>query len=387
MYVTATFPYLVLTILLFKGVGLKGAWNGISFFLKPVTSKLGKPAVWKDAATQIFYSLSVSWGGLLTLSSYNPFTNNLIKDTYIVVCANSGTSIYAGIAIFAYLGYLADTLGLSIEAVVSKGPGFAFVVWPEAMSHISTENYICAFFSLIFFIMLYSLGLSTMVVTVETVVTSILDIFTNLRNERIKVVGGLILVNFLIGIPMITSRGLYWFTIFDDYAASYAVICIAIMEMISVSWIYGIDRVASDIKMMTNQTLPTYFKLAWKFITPGLLIVMLLFNIFQHRYSNFEYYGVDYYVHSCTRPLAVFLVFTPLCVILALAIREIRNQDSSLSFSEKLQAACSPTRHWGPLNDDDRVNYNQRREDDLEYQRHDAINGQDEEKFNLKSDC
>lgn len=46
--------------------------------------------VWKDAATQTFYSLSIGWGGVMTLSSYNNFHNNMFKDTFVVTLTNAG---------------------------------------------------------------------------------------------------------------------------------------------------------------------------------------------------------------------------------------------------------------------------------------------------------
>lgn len=47
--------------------------------------------MWRDAATQIFYSLSVAWGGVTALSSYNKFHNNVFKDALIVCLTNCGT--------------------------------------------------------------------------------------------------------------------------------------------------------------------------------------------------------------------------------------------------------------------------------------------------------
>ena len=57
VYFTATFPYVVLIILVIFGATLDGASDGIEFYLKPDTSKLADGKVWAAAATQIFYSL------------------------------------------------------------------------------------------------------------------------------------------------------------------------------------------------------------------------------------------------------------------------------------------------------------------------------------------
>ena len=60
VYFTATFPYVVLVILVIFGATLDGASDGIEFYLKPDTSKLADGKVWAAAATQIFYSLGKS---------------------------------------------------------------------------------------------------------------------------------------------------------------------------------------------------------------------------------------------------------------------------------------------------------------------------------------
>jgi len=378
MYFTATFPYLVLTILLVRGVQLDGAIEGIKFFIKPVPKMLLNPVVWKDAATQIFYSLSVSWGGLLTLSSYNPFRNNVYRDTYIVVCANSATSVYAGFAIFSYLGYMAHELSMPIEKIVAGGPGLAFMVWPEAMAKLSEANWVCAIFSVIFFAMLYSLGISTMIVTVETICTSFLDIFPGFRKRRPMIVFALIAVLYLVGIPMVTGNGVFWFTVFDDYSASYSLLVSAILEMLAAHWFYGIDRMSNDVKMMTGKHIPQYFRTMWGYITPSVLVVTLAFNVIKHASPTETAFGVKYPYPGQTKILAVILVFTPILLMVGLAIRELKRWNWSVS------DAVRPTNHWGPHLDSDREQFNGEREDALRYATHKSLKGAEEERA-LKS--
>ena len=79
MYFTALFPYAVLIILLVRGCTLPGAYEGIQFYMVPDWSKLSDVKIWEAAAVQIFYSLSIASGGLITLASYNKFHNNVVR--------------------------------------------------------------------------------------------------------------------------------------------------------------------------------------------------------------------------------------------------------------------------------------------------------------------
>ncbi len=78
----------------------------------------------------------------------------------IVVSCDCFTGVFAGFAVFATIGFLASSLGATVESYAeSSGPGLAFITYPEALSRMPASP----FFSIIFFMMLLALGLGSQV--------------------------------------------------------------------------------------------------------------------------------------------------------------------------------------------------------------------------------
>ncbi|XP_034449890.1 sodium- and chloride-dependent betaine transporter-like [Hippoglossus hippoglossus] len=80
VYVTAVFPYVMLVILLVRGLTLPGAWQGVVYYLYPEPSRLADLQVWMEACAQVLFSYGVASGTLITLGSYNKVKNNCYRD-------------------------------------------------------------------------------------------------------------------------------------------------------------------------------------------------------------------------------------------------------------------------------------------------------------------
>jgi solute carrier family 6 amino acid transporter-like protein 5/7/9/14 len=94
------------------------------------------------------------------------------------------TSIISSCVIFSVLGNLSKTLGVDIEHVAEGGQGLAFIAYPEALSRLP----IPALWSILFFIMLFFLGLDSEFALLETVLTAVYDGFPKLRNHKVTII-------------------------------------------------------------------------------------------------------------------------------------------------------------------------------------------------------
>jgi solute carrier family 6 amino acid transporter-like protein 5/7/9/14 len=179
-YVLAIFPYVVLSILFVRAVTLPGAFNGIKYFLTPQWDKILEIKVWYAAVTQVFFSLSVCFGNIIMYASYNKFTHNVYRDANIVTTLDTFTSLLAGCCIFGILGHLAHELGVEdISTVVKSGAGLAFISYPDAITKFKALPQV---FSVLFFLMLYLLGIGSNVAMMSCIMTVVRDRFKKVKN-------------------------------------------------------------------------------------------------------------------------------------------------------------------------------------------------------------
>ncbi|XP_009888368.1 PREDICTED: sodium-dependent neutral amino acid transporter B(0)AT3, partial [Charadrius vociferus] len=393
-YVTAIFPYLVLTIFLIHGLSLPGATDGLAYLFTPNLSSLKNPRIWLDAATQIFFSLSLGFGGLIAFSSYNPPKNDCEKDAVTVAIVNSMTSLYASIPVFSVLGFKAttaywDCLDRNIISIINEfdlpeesimrqnytawisflnsshpekiaglklkscdlqefldqsvsGTGLAFIIFTQAIVLMPGSQA----WAILFFIMLFSLGLSSMFGNIEGVFTPLLELRIISKSIPKELLSGIIcLICFLVALCFTLGSGSYWIDIFDRYAGSLPLLVIAFFEVIGVAYVYKIKRFNKDVKWMTGRKPNLYWQITWRFISPLLLLIVFVafvtlqiqkspsYAAWNPKYEGFPMKEEKVYppwvLAICVLLAVLPCVFVPLVALFHLIKRMRRSKDPS----------------------------------------------------------
>jgi len=347
VYFTALFPYVVLVILLIRAATLPGYMDGITFYLTPKWEKLLEINVWADACIQIFFSLGVTWGGMFTLASYNKFKNNVFRDAILVGCGNCLTSFFAGFVIFGIIGFMAHELGVKVEEVAAQGAGLAFIAYPEAVSRMP----ISPLWSVLFFLMLLSLGFGTQFSTTETVVTVIMDQFPSLRGKNRRwVLLGVCAFMYLAGLSMITEGGIYVLQLVDNHSATYSALILGCTEVSVMAWCYGVDRFMEDIRFMLGfYPYPRVFwKWAWKIVSPVIVVFILVFTWMDYKGNT---YG-DYKFPAWANGLGWVITFSSVSCIPVVAIIKICKEEGSIT--TRIRKLLQSSYEWGPSAPHDR---------------------------------
>ena len=155
-----------------------------SYYLTPDWSKLLDVNVWAAAYGQIFFSLSILFSIMIAYGSYLSKDAEVTKDAMIIGFADAAISFLSGFAAFGTLGYLAQISGVAISDMSHTGIMLAFVTYPEALGQMPGGSLGVILFSLVFFLMLFTLAIDSAFSIMEAIITAVVENNTLVMRHR-----------------------------------------------------------------------------------------------------------------------------------------------------------------------------------------------------------
>jgi len=274
VWLTVPLPWLMLLILAVRGLTLDGSMQGLAYYLDPVWSELAKPVTWRYAFGQVFFSLSLSFGVMITYASFLHRQSDLNNNAMIIGIADFATSFIAGLAVFATLGgmaYVTQQAGnpVPVEKVVKGGPSLAFVAFPYALAQLPYS----AYFSFIFFLALITLGIDSAFSITESVLASIID-KTGWRRDIVLPL--MSLVGLLFGLVYTTRGGLDWLGTIDGFInGTWGIAFLGLLECLVLGWLWRIEILRQHANIRSDWMLGRW----WDYLI-RLLIPMILGTLF-----------------------------------------------------------------------------------------------------------
>lgn len=172
-YISMGLPILLLFVFLGKACTLDGASDGVKSYIGEwdMSVLTDRPDVWSTAVSQIFFSLSVTFGTMTAYGSHCPRGENAFTNSVVVGFSNSMFSFLSGFAVFAAMGHLAYEQGVSVDDVPYAGFSLVFGTWPVVFGSLpGGEHWVR-----LLFIDLFLLGIDSAFSILEGPLTVTLD--------------------------------------------------------------------------------------------------------------------------------------------------------------------------------------------------------------------
>ncbi|XP_074075871.1 orphan sodium- and chloride-dependent neurotransmitter transporter NTT5 isoform X2 [Macrotis lagotis] len=333
LYFSVIVPYVILFCFLIRSYLMEGSIYGLRKLVKTKISALFSPILWWRAGTQVFFNLGCGCGGLIVLSSFLKMNTNCAQDAFILVFANLASSLLAAQVVFSVLGFRAatfvrecvnqsywklmelirmrvlpievhppenlmkmpvrafnmwlnhfnDDLRLQVlehvpdckveEELVrnTEGPGLLYMAFTEAIAKFPDAT----LWSIIFFLMLINLALSSSMGLMQTIQILLQDTFPWLHNSSLTISVTIGCLGFLFSLLFSHHSGLYFLNLFDDFIGTVALCTMILFENIAVAWIYGAKRFMNEVRDCMGFKVWIMHEFLLRYVT--LLVIIIIF--------------------------------------------------------------------------------------------------------------
>ena len=265
-------PVLVVlfAVLVVRSLFLEGATEGLNAFFTPNWEALKDSGVWIAAYGQIFFSLSVGFGIMITYASYLKPRTNLTSTGLVTAFANSSFEVLAGIGVFATLGFMAHAAGVGVDEVATNGIGLAFVAFPTIINNMPFGE----FFGVLFFLSLFLAGITSLISIMEVVFAAINDKLSWARAKTAIIIGSFMAI--LSTVLFASTSGLVALDIMDKWTNNLGIVFCAIVALVTVAWITGRrNEITQHLNAISSVRVGPIYQLCAFIATPLILVYFL----------------------------------------------------------------------------------------------------------------
>jgi len=306
--------------------------NGLGFLWNPDFSVLGNSKVWLAAAGQIFFTLSVGIGAIITYASYLSHGDDVVLSGLSAAATNEFAEVILGGSIvipaaFAFLGAAGAT-----QAAQSGAFNLGFVTMPLIFGKIPFGE----FFALLWFALLFLAGITSSVSLAEPAIAFVRDEFNVNRNKAVTV---FTIVTFILCQPAIFFLGNGVVDELDFWGGTFCLVLFALIETILFIWIFGMDKAWEEIHHGAELSIPRFYKFIIKYITPLFLIFILGFWFIQQALPTLLMKGastqnIPYIIGTRIGLIALFII-----IAILVRIAYYRRKSDLLRPSSALRAS------------------------------------------------
>ena len=246
---------------------LQGSAAGYSVYLKPDVDELMNPAVWRAAAAQAFFSLSLGMGAMMTFASYLDRQANLPQSATIVSYTDFGVAFIAGLVVFPVI----YSLGLQ-GAVGESTVGALFIALPSAFDSMGAVGRVVG---TAFFVALVVGALTSAISMLEVVTASFIDEFKVPRRTAAAVAA--VLATLLGLLPAFDTDAL---GLMDKIAGEFLLVLGALLLSIIGGWLVRHklqEELVAGASPWWVRQVPRILAVL-RFVVPPLVAVVLFFS-------------------------------------------------------------------------------------------------------------
>jgi len=244
--------------------------------VKTIWDQLSNPLLWLAAAGQIFFSLSVGFGVIITYASYLSEKDDIVLSGLSATSANE----FCEVALGGLISIPAAYMFLGVAGIAGQGTfGLGFKVLPLVFSKMPAGEV----FGFLFFFLLFLAAVTSSLSMLQPGIAFLEEAIHMNRKQSVALLGIITTLGCLFVVYV--SKDLKALDTLDFWVGTFLIFVLATVQVILFGWVVGIEKGWAEAHKGAEISIPRVFKFIIKYVSPAYLLIIFGMFILRNVYG------------------------------------------------------------------------------------------------------